>query len=295
MSAINQPSPNGSAIKLVLLILLHVVILLFFMTIPDWIPNANQPHQREQYVSNKKLSRLDFDLASINIRSGLRKLPDLPLIKSLSLVNKKDIMLQSDGDNDLLRLLAFGDWGKGGLDYDMTKLTTGSSSKAYTYQAALARQMSSYYQNYNLRAVIALGDNFYNDGVTSTSDSLWSNVWQKVYMQEDSSLLGKPWYAVLGNHDYGSRDIGVQAQIDKYNDVSVSYPTNDLPWSEVYSLAESTNGEVVKVIGEEKLWNMPSQNYSRTFDIPGGGSVQIVFIDTTTLAPSLNKCCNQQG
>ena len=40
---------------------------------------------------------------------------------------------------------------------------------------------------------------------------------------------------------------------------------------------------------------MPSTNYSKTFQIPSGGSVSIIFVDTTTLAPSVNKCCNENG
>jgi len=41
----------------------------------------------------------------------------------------------------------------------------------------------------------------------------------------------------------------------------------------------------------------PSTNYSKVFDIPGsrGSTVAIIFIDTTTLAPSMNGCCNSKG
>ena len=45
----------------------------------------------------------------------------------------------------------------------------------------------------------------------------------------------------------------------------------------------------------DEYWNFPATNYSKTFDIPSGGSVAIVFADTTTLAPSLNQCCNENG
>ena len=33
----------------------------------------------------------------------------------------------------------------------------------------------------------------------------------------------------------------------------------------------------------------------KTFEIPGGGVVTVVMIDTTTLAPSMNQCCNEKG
>jgi tartrate-resistant acid phosphatase type 5 len=47
----------------------------------------------------------------------------------------------------------------------------------------------------NAKFVIAVGDNFYEDGVESTRDILWTRVWKNVYHQ-------LPWYVCLGNHDY---------------------------------------------------------------------------------------------
>ena len=73
-----------------------------------------------------------------------------------------------------------------------------------------------------------------------------------------------PWYPVFGNHDYGFGASGVQAQIDRYEAL------------------------------DDDLWVFPATNYSRVFRA-GKVSVQIVFIDTTTLAPSENKCCNANG
>lgn len=43
------------------------------------------------------------------------------------------------------------------------------------------------------------------------------------------------------------------------------------------------------------LWQFPSYNYTKRYDIPGGGSVQIIFIDTTTLAPSATGATNSKG
>lgn len=67
----------------------------------------------------------------------------------------------------------------------------------------------------------------------------------------------------LGNHDYGYGAKGIQAQLDR-------------------SLIDD-------------YWSFKSTNYSKTYDIPNGGTVIIVFVDTTTLAPSVNKCCNENG
>lgn len=56
--------------------------------------------------------------------------------------------------------------------------------------------------------VLAIGDNFYSDGVTSTDDPLWQSVFEGVYTHP---ALQVPWYALLGNHDYRGNP---QAQLD---------------------------------------------------------------------------------
>lgn len=180
-----------------------------------------------------------------------------------------------------LHLIMLGDWGKGGLNGDMTATSTSSVSRVgsssnrqlggksggtdYTYQASIARSMMKYVRHLNLRAVITLGDNFYTSGVTSTTDTLWTTIWKNVYLA-DSSPLNVPWYAVLGNHDYGSF-ANAEAQVNRH-------------------LMSDT---------DDDNWRMPSHNYTQNFDIVGGGQVQVIFIDTTTLAPSVNKCCNEKG
>ncbi len=56
--------------------------------------------------------------------------------------------------------------------------------------------------------VLAIGDNFYSDGVASVDDPLWRSVFEGVYTHP---ALQVPWYALLGNHDYRGNP---QAQID---------------------------------------------------------------------------------
>ena len=45
--------------------------------------------------------------------------------------------------------------------------------------------------------VLALGDNFYVDGVANTTDRLWDTAFHDVY---SASSLNIPWYPILGNH-----------------------------------------------------------------------------------------------
>ncbi|MFA7416835.1 MAG: tartrate-resistant acid phosphatase type 5 family protein, partial [Rhizobium sp.] len=56
--------------------------------------------------------------------------------------------------------------------------------------------------------VISTGDNFYERGVESTLDKKWRTNFEDVY---SAPSLQVPWYAVLGNHDYGG---SISAQID---------------------------------------------------------------------------------
>ena len=97
--------------------------------------------------------------------------------------------------------------------------------------------------------------------VQSSSDSLWSSMFENVYLNYSS--LQVPYYPVLGNHDWGYGWSGGLAQV-QYSSLS-------------------------------PYWKMPSLNYSMNFDIPGGGTVSMVFIETCRLAVSENKWCNYKG
>lgn len=126
-----------------------------------------------------------------------------------------------------------GDWGKGGIYGDVlapsvvptpsptsqaTTITTASPSASrrlkddknhdggggggngdgvtYTYQLAVSRALGSWASTNTPDFVIALGDNFYTDGVASTSDAMWSTHWKQVYL--GYSNLNVPWYPVFG-------------------------------------------------------------------------------------------------
>jgi tartrate-resistant acid phosphatase type 5 len=53
---------------------------------------------------------------------------------------------------------------------------------------------------------LLLGDNIYDDGVTSTTDSQWQTKFEMPY-----APLTMPIYAVLGNHDYGGQVLLIDA------------------------------------------------------------------------------------
>ena len=84
---------------------------------------------------------------------------------------------------DALNFAVIGDWGRRGRPD----------------QAEVAKQMGIACQKAGAKFVISVGDNFYEDGVTSIDDSHWQQSFERVYA---APSLQVPWYVTLGNHDY---------------------------------------------------------------------------------------------
>ena len=125
-----------------------------------------------------------------------------------------------------VRVVAFGDFG------------TGSAA-----QMALGKTLASYHSKRPFDFGITLGDNFYSVGMESPSDPRWQTQWEQVY-----GPLGVPFYAALGNHDWG-------------------HP--DSPAAEILYTKQTTT------------WRMPSSYYTFT-----AGSVQFFALDTQSVALS---------
>jgi hypothetical protein len=130
---------------------------------------------------------------------------------------------------EVLHFLLIGDWGKGGnsgytsnrlldndeFDYDDDnsqmkhhaiaqedgqregRNEVQGKNKQATNQAAIAKAMGSYSDSFMPSFVIALGDNFYTNGVSSSTDSYWDYLWVNVYLDYYPSLC-VPWYPVFG-------------------------------------------------------------------------------------------------
>ena len=113
-------------------------------------------------------------------------------------------------------------------------------------QNIVSNQMLNQYKIYKPSFVIALGDNFYERGVSGVDDEKWINVFEDIYK------LPCKWYAILGNHDYLQNPC---AQIDYYKK------------------------------GLSQRWIMEDKYYTKFFPLKNSKMLQIIFLDTVTLAP----------
>jgi tartrate-resistant acid phosphatase type 5 len=92
---------------------------------------------------------------------------------------------------------------------------------------------------------ITLGDNFYRCGVRSVDDPKWQSRWENLY-----TALGIPFYASLGNHDYGLPPIACPAG------------------------GASVDAEIART-KLSRSWRMPARYYTYT-----AGPVRFLAIDT---------------
>lgn len=83
---------------------------------------------------------------------------------------------------------------------------------------------------------VYLGDNFYSDGVTGVDDPKWQDVFETPY-----ASLDLPFWAVLGNHDYGGNGGGwepyrTDAQV-AYTQYSAKWHMPDQSWATQLGIA----------------------------------------------------------
>lgn len=129
--------------------------------------------------------------------------------------------------DDALHFLVIGDWGRKG-DY---------------HQQDVADRMEETAKTLDAEFVIALGDNFYPNGVASIDDPNWVASYENIYKGYHLEI---PWHVVLGNHDYRGNP---QAQVDYTN--------------------------------KSQRWNMPSRYFDYEFtDEDTGLYVHFLFLDT---------------
>ncbi len=118
-----------------------------------------------------------------------------------------------------VRFVALGDAGTGSDD-----------------QYAVADAVAAVCERNGCDFALYLGDNFYNDGVTSVDDSQWQETFEQPY-----AALDFKFYAVLGNHDYGSGGGGFE--IDRAL-AQVEYSSHSDKWVMPDTFYTHTKGDV---------------------------------------------------
>jgi tartrate-resistant acid phosphatase type 5 len=131
-----------------------------------------------------------------------------------------------------LNFIVFGDWGRNGeLD-----------------QLYVATQMGIAAGEMQAKFIISVGDNFYENGVSSVNDPQWQSSFESVYT---APSLQVPWWVALGNHDYRG-DCDAQIAYARVN----------------------------------RRWNMPARYFIRTERIDAGTTVDFFYLDTTPMVKS---------
>jgi hypothetical protein len=123
-----------------------------------------------------------------------------------------------------IRVLAFGDFGNGSSD-----------------QKTVAQAIGRHHAGQPFDFAITLGDNFYSVGMESPADPRWRTWFEDLY-----APLGIPFYAALGNHDWGHPDS----------------PAAEILYS-----------------GKTASWRMPAAYYTFT-----AGPVQFFALDTQSVS-----------
>ena len=116
------------------------------------------------------------------------------------------------------------------------------SGKRSQYQVAEAMQSKNEDLGDQVKACLLLGDNIYETGVDSVDDPQFQSKFEKPYQNID-----KPFYLLLGNHDYGNR-------------------ANDVNNRHMYQIKYSQKSE---------KWNIPDRYYHKAF-----GLCDFFFLDT---------------
>lgn len=162
---------------------------------------------------------------------------------------------QADGS---LNILVVGDWGRKGL-YN---------------QSQVAYQMGRIAEDLDVDFIISTGDNFYEDGLTGVSDPAFLQSFSQMYTAKS---LQKPWYAVLGNHDYRG---DVLAQLDPVlkeidsrwlcqRSFTLKYNLSALTFSSANDLECPSTAELYFVDTSpfvDKYWKIPNED---TYDWRG--------------------------
>ncbi len=141
-------------------------------------------------------------------------------------------------------------------DVEVRFVAMGDTGSGNSTQYAIGAAVASICEDKGCDLVVLLGDNFYDSGVDSVTDPLWESYFELPYKDVPDDV---PFYAVLGNHDYGGR-IG--------------------PLTDQGGIGnEFDNGPIeVQYTDYSDKWNMPATFYTLKF-----GNVGFMMLDTNSI------------
>eukprot|EP00775_Hariotina_reticulata_P007997 gene7997-8195_t len=152
-----------------------------------------------------------------------------------------------------------------GAQYDLTFFVIGDwGRRGNSNQRKAANMMADVAGCMQPTFIVSTGDNFYSHGLRSAKDPNIEESFSNVYNQPS---LQVPWYAVLGNHDYGD---GINPNANDCAATSLNACPQDCCYSSVWQYTSSFN---------DKRWNCQNG----TFTVPTGNSslVDIIMMDTS--------------
>jgi tartrate-resistant acid phosphatase type 5 len=137
----------------------------------------------------------------------------LILIVSCASAQEKPNIIAKTGDTywkqeNSIPFLIVGDWGRNGE----------------FHQKDVAHQLGLEATIRKVDFIISTGDNFYPDGVVSTTDPQWNKSFENIYTNYSLNI---PWFTAFGNHDYRG---SIQAQLD-YSKISRRWRTTERYYS----------------------------------------------------------------
>jgi len=130
-------------------------------------------------------------------------------------------------------------------------IAVGDTGGGNKNQQIVADAMAKIAERESVSFILLLGDNFYIAGVKSVRDEQWKRKFEKVYHHPSLQI---PFYAVLGNHDYGKNP---EAQ--------------------------------VKYTGKSPRWKMPAKYYTFNQKIEDGKEIQFFGLDTHIMVKRKSK------
>mmetsp|Transcript_13939 Transcript_13939/g.40840 ORF Transcript_13939/g.40840 Transcript_13939/m.40840 type:complete len:351 (-) Transcript_13939:233-1285(-) len=119
--------------------------------------------------------------------------------------------------------------------------------------------------DYSPEFILALGDNFYNSGVSSVDDRQFKTTFENQFSAES---LQVPWYICAGNHDYYGGSAGIDAEI-QYSSKSDRWVYPELYFSKEVQGSDGTSFLVVST----DTWRLNAGDTYVKFDLVSGRAV----------------------